>query len=62
MKGRKGWVASARFEELRVAKAWGKDPDEWDALSPRAKAQMVGYEEEIADMTEYDEARAREEV
>lgn len=55
-------MASARFDELRVAKAWGKDPDEWDALSQQAKAQMVGYEEEIADMTEYDEARARDEV
>lgn len=43
---------------MKTAKAWGKTPDEWDALSESNRAQMMAFEETISTMTAYDEQEA----
>lgn len=40
--------------ELRVAKAWGLNPETWDALSMEARAEMIAYERMDGMMTRYD--------
>lgn len=36
--------AGDAFEEMAVAKAWGKDPDQWQRIGSGAQELMIAYE------------------
>lgn len=39
-----GTLIPSSLSELATAKAWGRDPDQWEALSDDARAVMQAYE------------------
>jgi hypothetical protein len=45
---------------MKTAKAWGKIPSEWDALSEADRARMMAFEDTIATMAAYDLQVARD--
>lgn len=48
-----------RFVEMRAAKAWGVQPDEWDELDADAKAEMIAVMDVEEDMAAFEARQQR---
>lgn len=46
-----GTLVPIAFAELGVAKAWGKDADQWDRISESGQVLMTAYEGALSRLT-----------
>lgn len=51
------WYTSVRFQELKIAKAWGLTPSQWVAASETDRAEMMAFEQSTAQMVAYEESQ-----